>query len=124
MNRYLKGHLFVIASAVIYGSMPLVAKTIYRHGVNAVSLVLYRNLFAILPLLFWARRRQDPVCVRRDQIIPIVTICFLGGAATPLLLFSSYHYISSGTATTRFILFIRYLFFSDVRFSFMNRSIL
>jgi drug/metabolite transporter (DMT)-like permease len=100
MNRYLKGHLFVIASAVIYGSMPLVAKTIYRHGVNAVSLVLYRNLFAMLPLLFWVRRRQDPVRIRRDQIIPIVTICFLGGAATPILLFSSYHYISSGTATT------------------------
>lgn len=100
MNRYLKGCLLVIASAVIYGSMPLVAKTIYRHGVNAASLVLFRNLFAAVPLFFWARRRREPLRLSRDQLPAVTAICFLGGAATPLLLFSSYHTISSGTATT------------------------
>ena len=34
MNKLLKGYLFVIVSAVVYGCMPLGAKIIYAEGVN------------------------------------------------------------------------------------------
>lgn len=100
MNRYLKGSLLVIISALIYGSMPIVAKAIYQHGVNAVSLVFYRNFFAILPLLFWVRRRGEGVRFDRKRILPIAFLTLFGGAFTPMLLFASYPYISSGVATT------------------------
>lgn len=100
MNRYLKGSLLVIISALIYGSMPIVAKMIYRHGVNTVSLVFYRNFFAILPLFFWVKRRGEDIRFDRNSILPIAFLTLFGGAFTPMLLFASYQYISSGVATT------------------------
>lgn len=51
MNKKYKGYLFVILSAVIFGSMPLMAKYIYAGGGNAISLVFYRSFLA-LPLIF------------------------------------------------------------------------
>ena len=46
----LKGYLFIIASAVIFGTMPLMASGIYDQGVNPMTLVLLRNLLS-LPVL-------------------------------------------------------------------------
>ena len=48
--KLLKGYVFVIISAVIFGCMPLMAKHIYADGVNSISLVFMRNLFS-LPVL-------------------------------------------------------------------------
>lgn len=52
MNRKLfwTGTVFVIASAVIFGLMPLMSKFIYAHGVNPITLVLLRNTCS-LPFL-------------------------------------------------------------------------
>lgn len=100
MNRYLKGSLFIIISALIYGSMPIIAKIIYRHGVNSVSLVFYRNFFAILPLFIWVRRRGERVRLYREEIFPVACLTLFGGAFTPALLFASYKFIPSGMATT------------------------
>lgn len=100
MNRYLKGTLLIIISALIYGSMPIVAKTIYRHGVNSITLVFLRNSFCIIPLYLWVKRRGESVTLKREQIIPISFISIFGGILTPSLLFASYPYVASGTATT------------------------
>ena len=45
----LKGCAFAIISAVIYGSMPLMAKYIYADGVTPFTLVFLRNMFSLLP---------------------------------------------------------------------------
>lgn len=99
-RRYLKGTLLVIISALIYGSMPIIAKMIYRHGVNAITLVFFRNIFGIIPLYLWMKKRGEGIALTRAQIFPILLISLFGGILTPSLLFASYPYVASGTATT------------------------
>ena len=52
MTKQYKGILLVILSAVLFGCMPLMAKTIYENGGTPVGLTLLRNFLA-LPAL-WA----------------------------------------------------------------------
>ena len=76
-SKIYKGYTYAILSAVIFGCMPLMAKYIYADGVNPMSLVFLRNLLAL----------------------PSLAIGIIGCCVTPILLFSSYQYIASGTAT-------------------------
>lgn len=39
MSRTVKGYLFSILSAVVFGSLPAIAKLIYAEGLNPLSLV-------------------------------------------------------------------------------------
>lgn len=89
----------VIASAVIFGCMPLITKGMYADGMNSMSVVLCRNLLSlpILGLLGW--RQSGSMKIPGKALLPISLLAVLGPLATPLLLFSSYRYISSGTAT-------------------------
>lgn len=101
MKRYalLKGYLFVIASAVIFGCMPLLTKLIYAEGANAMTVVSLRNALA-LPFLAWLAWKQGGTLKIDTKQLPVITlISLLGCCATPYLLFSSYRFISGGTAT-------------------------
>ena len=100
MKHSLKGYLFVITSAVIYGCMPLGAKIIYADGVNAMSLVLYRNLLAIPVMAALVKLEGGSLRITKKEFGKITLLSLLGACITPLLLFLSYNYISSGTATT------------------------
>jgi len=66
MNQTVKGYLFAVLSAVIYGCMPLMAKHIYADGVNPLTLVFLRNLFSLIPLGLLALRegRSPPSSAR------------------------------------------------------------
>jgi drug/metabolite transporter (DMT)-like permease len=95
----LKGYLFVIASAVIFGCMPLMTKRMYADGMNSMSVVLLRNFLSLplLGILGW--KQTGNLKIRKEALPTIMLLALLGCSATPLLLFSSYQYISSGTAT-------------------------
>ena len=64
--KLLKGYIFAILSAVIYGLMPLMASYIYADGVNAMTLVLLRNLLAlpVLAILAFCQQRSLKVPVK------------------------------------------------------------
>ena len=94
-----KGYVFAILSAVIYGSMPLMAKYIYADGVTPQMLVFFRNFFALVPLGVLAYAEKKTLKVERKILPKVSLIALLGCFATPMLLFSSYNYIPSGTAT-------------------------
>ena len=100
MSNYFKGCLFVISSAVIFGCMPLGAKFIYANGVNAISLAFYRNLLAIPVMYLIVRASRESLKVCRGDFIKLVLLSILECVLTPTLMYSSYNYISSGTATT------------------------
>lgn len=100
MKSTLKGYLFVIISAIVYGCMPLGAKIIYADGVNAMSLVLYRNLLAIPIMALLVKLQGDTLAVTRQELGKVTLLSMLGACITPLMLFLSYNFISSGTATT------------------------
>ena len=100
VENYFKACVYIIMSAVIFGCMPLMAKNIYAQGVNAISLVLLRNVLALPVLYFLLRARKIDVRPTRRMLKRIVLLGLYGSVLTPALLFSSYNYISSGMATT------------------------
>ncbi len=101
MNKRIKGCLLVAASAVLFGFYPIVAKYAYAGGANAVTMLLLKGV-GLLPLGLWGfldkrvNMRVAPGKELRDVSISAV----VGATCTPLLLLSSYAFISAGTATT------------------------
>ena len=94
-----KGYLFAVLSAIIYGSMPLMANYIYADGVSPMTLVFLRNLFAIVPLAILAYQEKKTLKVPKELLPSISLISLFGCCITPTLLFYSYQFIASGTAT-------------------------
>lgn len=101
LTKFYKGCRFIILSGIIYGAMPLAAKLVYAGGSNPISLVLYRNLLCI-PILFFIIRVNNSIDLQltKDECKNIFKLATLGGIITPILLYSSYNYITSGVATT------------------------
>lgn len=99
MRDMIKGYLFVIVSAVIFGCMPLGARIVYADGVNSISLVFLRNVLSLPVLALLAKKSSGSLCLPKGAFVEIIAIAVIGGCITPILLFSSYNYISSGTAT-------------------------
>lgn len=100
MNKLLKGYLFVIVSAVVYGCMPLGAKIIYAEGVNSMSLVLYRNLLSIPVMAALVKLQGDTLRISGQEAVKISLLSMLGACITPLLIYNAYNYVSSGAVTT------------------------
>lgn len=98
--KLFKGYLFAILSAVIYGLMPLMASHIYADGVNAMTLVFLRNALALPVLAILAVCQQKTLKVPVKSLGGTAFLAAFGCCITPIMLFSSYHYIPSGTATT------------------------
>lgn len=95
----LRGYFYAILSAVIYGCMPLMSKHIYADGVNSISLVFFRNLFALPLVAFLAYKQQKSFAIPKKALPSIVSIAIIGCCVTPMLLLSSYNFIPSGMAT-------------------------
>ncbi len=93
----LKGRLFIILSAVIYGCMPLGASALYAEGVTPMSLVLLRNCLS-LPLLALLAHRCGGLRISRGALGEVAAASAVGACLTPVLLFTSYRYLASGTA--------------------------
>lgn len=99
MKRMIIGYALVISSALIYGLMPLLAKFIYAEGVTPLSLVLLRNAFALLVVMIFAGASGTDLKVSPKLLPKICIIGLMCSCVTPLLLFSSYSFIPSGSAT-------------------------
>ena len=98
-TKMIKGYLFVIVSAFIFGCMPLMAKLIYAEGVTPMSLVLFRNLLSLPILACLAFARHGSLKIPLRALPKMSLIALMGCSITPILLFYSYQYINSGTAT-------------------------
>ena len=97
--KMIKGYLFAISSAIIYGCMPLMSKYIYGMGVNPMTLVFLRNLLSLPSLAILAFLQKKTLKINPKALPSMSIIALLGCCVTPLLLLSSYQFIPSGTAT-------------------------
>lgn len=97
-NMY-TGYLIVIISAVIYGTMPLMAKYIYADGVSSLTLVFLRNLLSAPVLAVLAWRQAGSLRIPAKVLPKVSIIALLGCCVTPMLLFTSYRFIPSSMAT-------------------------
>ena len=99
-DSLIKGYFFAVLSAVIFGCMPLMASYIYADGASPMTLVLLRNFLALPPLAILALLEKKTLAIPIKAIPSIALIAGMGCCLAPALLFSSYRYIPSGTATT------------------------
>ena len=98
-KEQLYGFLFVIAAAIIYGFMPLMAKFIYAGGCTSESLVLYRGILS-LPIVYFLMKKNTQVDIDKKTVNHLFILTLIGVCGTQVLLFMSYNYVSIGLATT------------------------
>ncbi len=102
---FLSGEFFAVASAVLFGCMPLITRIAYRYGSNAFMASIGRyssGAVWIALLVFLQNRRGVPgmtLRIGRREFFELFGLSFLSGG-TGVLLYASYNYISSGLATT------------------------
>ena len=95
-----KGAMFTVLSAILSGVTPAFAKLIYAEGVNTVTLVFFRNLFAIVPLLLICLWQRCSFRMNGRQAVQLLLSGVFGQTLTLLMLYASYQYIPIATATT------------------------
>ncbi|MCL2103430.1 MAG: DMT family transporter [Syntrophorhabdaceae bacterium] len=99
MNSVKKGIAFVIASAVIFGSTPVLARIAYDEGANAVTIAFLRAALA-LPFLFAILKTQKISLAVSPTEARDLLLTGIAAACTTIFLYSSYAYIPVGEATT------------------------
>jgi drug/metabolite transporter (DMT)-like permease len=82
--------------AIGFSGKAIIVKLAYRHGVDAVTLIMYRMLFALplFMLLAWWAGRGKPALTRRDWIV-VVGLGFTGYYLASFLDFAGLAYISA-----------------------------
>ncbi|PAT36635.1 DMT family transporter [Vandammella animalimorsus] len=91
------GLLLAALGAVAFSGKAIIVKLAYRHGVDAVTLIMYRMLFA-LPLfvaMAWWGGRGKPPLTRRDMLA-VMGLGISGYYLASLLDFMGLQYISAG----------------------------
>ncbi len=85
------------AGAIAFSGKAIIVKLAYRYGVDAVTLITYRMLFALpmFLLLAWWAGRGKPALVRRDWMA-VVGLGFTGYYLASFLDFAGLAYISAG----------------------------
>ena len=95
----IRGYCLIIFSALLFGCMPLITQYIYKEGINRESVVLLRNLLALPPLAILSLCQRGSLKISIKLLPSIGVIALMGCCVTPLLLYSSYQHIATGTAT-------------------------
>lgn len=99
------GLALAAAGSVAFSGKAIIAKLAYRHGVDAITLVMYRMLFA-LPLFIaiaWWAGRGKPALTRRDWGV-VLGLGFSGYYLASTLDFAGLQYISA--SLERLILYL------------------
>ncbi|MDE7419939.1 MAG: DMT family transporter [Muribaculaceae bacterium] len=95
----LKGYSLAAIAAAAYGTNPAFAVPLYGHGMNPVSVLLFRYLMGLPILAAIMALRGKSFSLRKDEIVPTMILGVLM-ALSSLTLFESYNYMNSGVAST------------------------
>jgi len=93
----LVGVLCAAAGSIAFSGKAIIVKLAYRHGVDPVTLIMYRMLFALplfLAMAWWASRGQAPLA-RRDAW-GVLGLGFCGYYLSSFLDFAGLQYITAG----------------------------
>lgn len=94
------GVIYVILSAVLFGTMPLLARIAYAHGSNAYTVAFTRFFLASILLgILCLILPGNSLRLTRRQFFGMVQLS-APYALVPILLYVSYNHIDSGLATT------------------------
>ncbi len=99
------GFVFAALGAIAFSGKAIIVKLAYRYGVDAVTLIMYRMLFALpmfLLLSWWAGRGRAPL-TRRDWVA-VSGLGFSGYYLASFLDFAGLQYITA--SLERLILYL------------------
>ena len=91
------GLVLALTGAVAFSGKAIIVKLAYRHGVDAVTLLMYRMLFALpffLALAWWAGRGKAALTAR--DLRAVLLLGFSGYYLASFLDFMGLQYISAG----------------------------
>lgn len=94
-----KGYFLAALAAAAYGTNPAFAVPLYGHGMNAVSVLLFRYLMGLPVLAVIMAIRGKSFSLKKEEIVPTIILGVLM-ALSSLTLFESYNYMNSGVAST------------------------
>ena len=96
----LRGMIFTIVSALLFGVTPILVSITFDMGSNANTLTFYRNLMVVPVLLCVMLAKKIPfrITLRELGLLLLMGVGFL--VSTTYMLCESYNYIGVGTATT------------------------
>ena len=103
--QFTTGLLLAMAGSIAFSGKAIIVKLAYRHGVDAVTLVMYRMLFALpwFVLMAWWAGRGKAALTRRDWL-GVVGLGFCGYYLSSFLDFWGLEYISA--SLERLILYL------------------
>jgi drug/metabolite transporter (DMT)-like permease len=92
----LAGLLLGGAGAIAFSGKAVIVKLSYRYGVDAITVIMYRMLFALPPfaLLAWWASRDAPPLTRRDWAV-VLGLGFSGYYLASFLDFAGLQFISA-----------------------------
>lgn len=120
MDSKIKGTICGIISAITYGTNPLGALNLYKEGINVDSVLFYRYGLAVLLLASWMIVRKTSFKITSQEFL----ICSSLGimfALSSLSLFSSFHFMDAGIAST--ILFVYPIMVAVIMAVFFNEKV-
>ncbi len=89
--------VFAVLGAIAFSGKAIIVKLAYRYGVDAVTLIMYRMLFALplFAIMAWWSGRGQPAFSLRDWL-GVVALGFCGYYLSSYLDFAGLSYISAG----------------------------
>jgi drug/metabolite transporter (DMT)-like permease len=96
-SRIGPGLALAMLGAIAFSGKAIIVKLAYRYGVDAVTLIMYRMLFALpmfLLLSWWAGRGKPPL-TRRDWLA-VLGLGFSGYYLSSFLDFAGLQYVTAG----------------------------
>ena len=95
-SKFSSGLLLAAVGSIAFSGKAIIVKLAYRHGVDAITLVMFRMLFALpffIAMAWWAGRHQAPLT--RNDCLGVLGLGFSGYYLSSFLDFLGLQYISA-----------------------------
>ena len=104
-KRFATGLILAIVGSIAFSGKAIIVKLAYRHGVDAVTLIMFRMLFALpfFAVMAWWASRNKPALTRHDWL-GVLGLGVTGYYLASYLDFAGLAYISA--ALERLILYL------------------
>ncbi|MEY3778195.1 MAG: DMT family transporter [Betaproteobacteria bacterium] len=95
-SKFTTGLLLAAAGSIAFSGKAIIVKLAYRHGVDAITLVMFRMLFAVpffIAMAWWAGRGKE--ALTRSDWLGVLGLGFSGYYLSSFLDFLGLQYISA-----------------------------
>lgn len=96
----LKGVVYSVLSAAIFGTSPIFFKTIVATGINTTTQVVVRSIITMVLAAALAISKKQPILLKGRMLIDALLAFVAGQGVTAILLNSSYAYLPAGMSTS------------------------